>query len=100
MNDLELFEVSLLNRKKTPAYAGTLVNVRDNGESEEVSIMYAAEEEAKIEVRELEEVKETPFEERAEQGAEEVKAEPAPEVKEVTSDYFASYKNMIAEMKA
>ena len=102
VNDLELFEVSLLNRKKTPAYAGTLVNVRDNGESEEVSIMYAAEEEAKIEVRELEEeTKEEPLEERAaDQGAEEVKAEPAPEVKEVTSDYFASYKNMIAEMKA
>ena len=107
VNDLELFEVSLLNRKKTPAYAGTLVNVRDNGETEEVSIMYAAEEEAKPEIREIGEETtsepETPLEERAEEpGTEEAPKEeaPAPETKEVTSEYFASYKNMIADMKA
>ena len=31
VKDLDLFEVSLLNREKTPAYNGTLVNVRDDG---------------------------------------------------------------------
>ena len=30
VRDLDLFEVSLLNREKTPAYSGTLVNVRDD----------------------------------------------------------------------
>ena len=31
VKDLALYEVSLLNRRKTPAYVGTLVNVRDDG---------------------------------------------------------------------
>lgn len=31
VKDLDLFEVSILNRQKTPAYNGTLVNVRDDG---------------------------------------------------------------------
>lgn len=106
VNDLELFEVSLLNRKKTPAYAGTLVNVRDNGETEEVSIMYSAEEEAKLEIREIEEEPKeeaASIEERSEEpGTEEAPTEeaPAPEVKEVSSEYFARYKNMIADMKS
>ena len=32
VKDLDLFEVSILNREKTPAYNGTLVEVRDNGD--------------------------------------------------------------------
>lgn len=31
VKDLDLYEVSILNREKTPAYNGTLVNVRDDG---------------------------------------------------------------------
>ena len=31
VKDLDLYEVSLLNREKEPAYTGTLVNVRDDG---------------------------------------------------------------------
>ena len=110
VNDLNLFEVSILNRKKTPAYAGTLVNVRDDGSEEKESIFYAQESEDAIEVRELKEEAEAEAEDttgaaadveetRSEEQAEEVKEEPAPEIKEVTSEYYASYKNMIAEMK-
>ena len=32
VKDLDLYEVSILNREKSPAYAGTLVNVRAAGE--------------------------------------------------------------------
>lgn len=38
VNDLELLEVSLLNRKKSPAYVGTLVNVRDDGEIKKINL--------------------------------------------------------------
>ena len=34
VRDLDLYEVSLLDDTKTPAYNGTLVNVRDDGEAE------------------------------------------------------------------
>lgn len=39
VKDLDLFEVSILNREKTPAYNGTLVNVRDaEGDEKQVFI--------------------------------------------------------------
>lgn len=102
VEDLDLFEVSLLNRKKTPAYTGTLVNVRDDGETEEVKVMFSEVSEDKIEIREAEEeTAEEPIEERSEEpGTEEPsKAEEPEPVKEVSSDYYARYKNMIADMK-
>ena len=95
VNDLELFEVSLLNRKKSPAYAGTLVKVRDDGSEEERKILFSEEYSEKIEIRE--EPQEVTQEETPE--VKEPEPEKEPEVKEVSSDYYARYKNMIAGWK-
>lgn len=95
VNDLNLFEVSILNRQRSPAYVGTLVNVRDDGTEErtlisddyipeDIETIDEATKEAITEIRE-----ETPKEEPE-----------APEVKEVSSEYYARYKNIIAELKA
>ena len=81
--DIDLKEVSLLNRKHVPAYDGTLVMVRDN---EPKIVIGESLMDDDVEIRE-----ETP----------EPEAEKEPEAKkEVTSDYFTRYKTMIAEMKA
>ena len=95
VNDLELFEVSLLNRKKSPAYAGTLVKVRDDGSEEEKKILFSEEYSEKIEIRE--EPQEVTQEETPE--VKDPEPEKEPEVKEVSSDYYARYKNMIAGWK-
>lgn len=109
INNLELIEVSLLNRKRTPAYSGTLVEVRSDGTEEASSIFYSSENEEEVEhIRE--EAKEEVAEETASSDVEELREEPeeekqeeekveAPVVKEVTSEYYARYKNMIAEMR-
>lgn len=94
VNDLELFEVSLLNRKKSPAYAGTLVKVRDDGSEEEKKILFSEEYSEKIEIRE--EPQEVTQEETPVADPE---PEKEPEVKEVSSDYYAGYRNMIAGWK-
>lgn len=81
--DIDLKEVSLLNRKHVPAYDGTLVMVRDN---EPKIVIGESLMDDDIDIRE-----ETP----------EPEAETKPEEKkEVTSEYFTRYKSMIAEMKA
>ena len=91
VRDLNLYEVSLLNRRKSPAYCGTLINVRDNGES-----MYIGEDnESAPEIIDLEE--------RANEANTDTETEPAnqePEKKEVSSDYYARYKSQIAELKS
>lgn len=93
VKDLDLFEVSLLNRTKSPAYVGTLVNVRDDGTEERVN--YSEEYEDEVEV--IDEV-----EKRAEDPQEETKdpEETTPEVRELSSETLARYKNIIAELKA
>lgn len=93
VNDLDLFEVSLLNRKKSPAYVGTLVNVRDDGSEEKINI-------SEDYISEAIETVDESVETRSEEPQEEAKEpEAAPEVKEVSSDYYARYKNMISELK-
>ena len=92
VSDLDLYEVSILNRKKSPAYAGTLVNVRDDGTEQRVNISedYIPEEVEtvnEVETREEPQVKDPKPEEKA------------PETKEVSSDYYAGYRNIIAELK-
>ena len=91
--DIDLKEVSLLNKKHVPAYDGTLVMVRDNepkmviGESmmdDDIDVKEESDEddsinEALAEIREAQDEK--------------------PENKEVSSNYFAGYKTMIALMK-
>lgn len=42
VNDLDLYEVSVLDRTKTPAYDGTLINVRDS-EGEQAKKIYFGE---------------------------------------------------------
>lgn len=104
VNDLNLLEVSLLDRRKTPAYAGTLVNVREDGSEEKEEVFFSQEEEDSVELlaRELEEEVEPSCEVEVRAEEPEAKEEPkeeAPEVKEISSDYYAGYRNMIAEMR-
>ncbi len=95
VTDLVLREVSLLTRDRSPAYAGTLVSVRDDGSEEERSINYSDTYESDIETIE----EPVSIENREEPQEETPDPEEAPEVKEVSSEYFARYKNMIADMR-
>ena len=108
VKDMDLSEVSILNRKRSPAYVGTLVNVRDDGTETEERAFFASEYCENIETIEEAENKDEPNAERAEDNteAEPVEAvnetpetDPAPEGKKVSSVYYARYKNMIAEMR-
>lgn len=83
LHDIDLQEVSLLNKHHVPAYDGTLVAVRDNDEKMVIGESMMADD---IEIREDETNNDTQDKE--------------PETKEVSSEYFAGYKTMIAEMKA
>ena len=100
VKDLDLFEVSLLTRDRTPAYNGTLVSVRDDGSTETVRVNYSEDyvddievEEEKIDTPEPTETRETPAEES------DPEPEKEPEVKQVPSDYYAKYKAMIDEWR-
>lgn len=98
VNDLELLEVSLLNRKKSPAYVGTLVNVRDNGEIKKINL---SEDYTDGEINTIDETTREVLEEiRVEIREDQPEPEPdTPEAKEVSSDYYAGYRNIIDELK-
>lgn len=94
--DIDLKEVSLLNRKHIPAYDGTLVMVRDNEPKMVIGESMMADD---VDVREESEenddsVKEALAEIRQAQD------EKPENTKQVSSEYFTRYKSMIAEMKA
>ena len=92
--DIDLKEVSLLNRKHVPAYDGTLVMVRDNEPKMVIGESMMDEVDVKEELSENDEtIKEALAEIREAQ-------DEKPEKKEVSSEYFTRYKTMIAEMKA
>ena len=74
VKDLDLYEVSLIDRSKIPAYDGTLVAVRTADESKALNISDVIEVNTRV--------------------AEEKKEEPKP--KEVD---YTEYKNMVSEMK-
>lgn len=100
VKDLDLFEVSLLTRDRTPAYNGTLVSVRDDGSTETVRVNYSEDylddievEEEKTETPETTETREAPAEES------DPEPEKEPEVKQVPSEYYAKYKAMIDEWR-
>ena len=99
VNDLDLFEVSLLNRKKSPAYVGTLVNVRDDGSEEKINL---SEDNLPEEVETIDEtISEDPEPETREEPQKEAKPEEnTPGEKELSSETLARYKNIIAELKA
>lgn len=108
VKDLELFEVSLLTRDRTPAYNGTLVNVRDDGSEERIRVNYSEDYEDQVEIKEeVEEIQEEIPEDKPEEIREDVTSEAvsdpepekAPEEKKVSSDYFAKYKAMIDEWR-
>ena len=92
VKDLNLFEVSILNRKKSPAYVGTLVNVRDDGTEERTLIS----DEYIEDIETIDEATKEALSEIREETPEEAKPS---ETKEVSSEYYARYKNIIAELK-
>ena len=103
VKDLNLYEVSLLNREKIPAYNGTLVNVRSEddkqinlGESVEPETIDVIDETAKEIVEELTTTL------RAEDNVDETTpaADAPAEAKEDIKSYDNSrYKNIITELK-
>lgn len=100
VNDLKLFEVSILNRKRSPAYVGTLVSVRDDGTEERMNISEDYAEEVETITEEPTEATETASEELV---TEEIRTESSEEETaptEVSSEYFTQYKNIISEMKS
>ena len=89
--DIELKEVSLLNKNHTPAYDGTLVAVRDNEEKMIIGeSLYS----------ESMEIREESTEEHADEHAEPEATEAEAHDESISSNYYAVYKNMIALMKA
>lgn len=98
VNDLDLFEVSLLNRSKTPAYVGTLVNVRDDGSETKTKLNLAEDYTEEIETVD-ETIKEALAEIREDPQEEATEPEVEPATKEVSSEYYARYKNIISELK-
>lgn len=99
LSDLNLFEVSILNRKRSPAYVGTLVNVRDDGTEDRVNI---SEDFIPDEIETVDEATKEAISEIREEPREETNPEVdlTPEIKEVSSEYYARYKNIIAELKS
>ena len=103
VEDLDLIEVSLLNRKKSPAYVGTLVNVRSDGSEDKINLSaeYAEPidmiDETTREV--LDEIRVEIREDQEQETKTETETEPVEETKEVSSDYFAGYRNIIDELK-
>lgn len=108
VKDLDLEEVSILNREKSPAYAGTLVNVRDDNkqtllgadniaESVEVIDSVAQANETAQEI--TDEIKTELRAEDVAQGS--ITQDKEPETITGTKSYDNSkYKNIVAELKA
>ena len=105
VKDLNLAEVSLLNRRKSPAYVGTLVNVRDDG-----STVYYSEDNITEKIETIDEtvngLDETTVEAIAEIRAEDIAQgdiskdpETAPANDDIKSYDNSRYKNIIAELK-
>lgn len=106
VKDLDLEEVSLLNREKTPAYNGTLVNVRDDkqtllgAENLAESVEVVEDSVAKADETAQEVVDEIKTELRAED-AEQAEANNAEAINTDTKSFDNSkYKNIVAELKA
>lgn len=81
LKDIELYEVSILDRTKIPAYNGTLVQCRDSEEPLNIS------EENNETVNTIDAT------------TEETREEPEVQTKVLSEDYFAQYKNIISEMR-
>ena len=99
VNDLELYEVSLLNRSKSPAYVGTLVNVRSTENGDDL-VVNLSEDNLEENVETIDETAAGNGETTRDEGNDEDSTAKADEKKEVSSEYFARYKNIIAELKS
>lgn len=104
VNDLELYEVSLLNRSKSPAYVGTLVNVRSTENGEDL-VVNLSEDNLEENVETIDETADKAAEDNnaettRDEGNDEGSTAEAGEKKEVSSEYFTRYKNIIAELKS
>jgi len=102
VKDLDLYEVSLLNREKEPAYNGTLVNVRDDGkevligsenlpDSIETELIEKAEQVEQATNEALEEIRADET-----QGAD---VKPEPPTNDTKSFDNSKYINIVAELK-
>lgn len=94
--DIDLREVSLLNKKHVPAYDGTLVMVRDN----EPKMVIGESMMDEIDVREESDDDDDSIKEALAEIRENAQDEKPEDNKTVSSEYFTRYKSMIAEMKA
>lgn len=90
VKDLNLYEVSILNRAKTPAYDGTLIMARDDGEDTE-NMIYRAE----PFIDDVTVTEETPAEVREDPTETQPKQQ---EIVENNIDY-SKYEKIITEMK-
>lgn len=98
VKDLDLFEVSILDRTKTPAYEGTLIMAR----AEDETVQFMGEDFIdEVQIRE-EETQEEKQEQQEEPKQEEVLAtDEGPKQQEVVENNinYSQYENMIKEMK-
>lgn len=105
VRDLELFEVSLLNRKAIPAYDGTLVTVRADGGNINLAGMEEFTPADKIEIEDEEPQKRAEEKEEAEKSEPQERAEEKEEKEdnEHADDNgavdYTKYKEIIAEME-
>lgn len=95
LHEIDLQEVSLLNKRHTPAYDGTLVAVRDNEEKMIIGETMFAE---AVDVKEESDENDDSIKEALAEIREKAQDE-KPETKEVSSEYFTRYKSMIALMR-
>ena len=95
--DIDLREVSLLNRKHVPAYDGTLVMVRDN---EPKMVIGESMMDDDIDVKEESDENDDSIKDALAEIRENAQDEKPENTNEVSSEYFTRYKSMIAEMKA
>ena len=114
VKDLDLYEVSILDRTKTPAYDGTLIATRDEtsenhfiGDNFVDEVNYTTEEESSLKIDCSEPEEETRADEQEEKPQEEPKQEENTEdvpkqhenVEENKSIDYTQYENLIKEMK-
>lgn len=93
VKDLDLAEVSILDKRKSPAYEGTLITAR----AEDEVVHFRGEDFIDdVEIRE-EQSEETPPEEKVQ---EEVPTEAQPKQQEIVENIdYSKYEEIIAEMK-
>lgn len=107
VKDLDLFEVSILDRTKSPAYDGTLITARAEGE--DVQVHYRGEDfiddidlddEDKPE-EELQDLKEDIIEDKIEKELTEVRDDQKPKQQEIVEKNidYSKYEQLIQEMK-